>query len=595
MDDKKQQPGSDGNGLILGLTHLMPYTYYCHDSSVAMVAGGKVIAAVAEERFTRVPHYAGYSACALNWLFQFSKAEWSDIQAVALPWPDATGIDGFSPPASLRKIARPANTKNIVLIDHQRAHAFSTYAYAPFEFGTVLCLDGIGMDGNTFSAGAIYDFTANRPPKLRRLFERIGSSLGEFYGAVTQALGWEMLKDEGKTMALAALGDPRTARKLLEPLAPQVTRSMIKGPDLGLTDRGAINGHHLITFAGPTYTSLRAIIRQCGRENTAAAAQAILEDRVLDLAGAAAPERNENLCLAGGLFLNIHLVRRLREEGYRIFAYPNPGDGGTAVGAALASYYDRTGASVRQHGSPVYLGPEFSESQVEAAIRAANVPHQKLRQPTETAAELLRSGQVLGIFQGRAEWGPRALGNRSVLADPRDPGVRTRINSILKKRESFQPFGPMMTEHAATKLLQTPYCSPFMIDAFKVTPRGQELLGAAIHVDGTVRAQILRSSENPFCFDLLRRFEQRTGVAALINTSLNIHGKSMCLTPEDAHLPLETRRSRCPADAPLPYSREGCNGKRLSPTTTAIPASVAVAARSCPAPSHQMYTHQRFA
>jgi carbamoyltransferase len=522
------------DGWLLGLTHMAPFTHYWHDSGAALVHNGRVIAAVAEERFTRVPHYAGYPACALNWLLQWGGCDLSEIETAALPWPDAPDNPDFSPPPQVRRIARLPRLKNISFVDHQRAHAFCAYAYAPFESGTVISLDGMGLDGIVVSGGAIYRFENGRPPDLVRLIPRAGSTLGEFYGAITLALGWEMLKDEGKTMALAAFGNPNGAREALQAWAPQVCGACVGGPDLGLADHGVVNGRHLIAFGSSAASAAFAqTINKYGRENTAAAAQSLLEERVLRLVRSAVGPR-ENLCLAGGLFLNIHLVRQLREEGYRVFAYPNPGDGGTAVGAALAAYHDQTGNSVRQHDSPVYLGPSYSRSRMEAAIAASGAPFQELNRPAHTAARLLESGEVLGLFQGRAEWGPRALGNRSVLADPRNPQVRTRINAILKKRESFQPFGPMMTPEAASALLENAFDSPFMIDAFAVNARGRRQLAAAVHEDGTVRPQILRSSENPFCFELLQEFGQRTGVEALINTSLNIHGEAMCLTPEDA-------------------------------------------------------------
>lgn len=528
-------PNDGGNGLLLGLTHLPPYTHSFHDSAAALVHRGQIVAAVAEERFTRVPHYAGYPACALNWLLQFVGSSLSEIETAALPWPDAPNKPDFSPPPEVRRIARFPRLKKIAFIDHQRAHAFCAYAYAPFESGTVISLDGMGLDGTVVSGGAVYRFQQGKPPALVQLVPRVGSTLGEFYGAATLALGWQMLKDEGKTMALAAFGNPNCAREALQVWAPQVLGNCIAGPDLGLVEHGVVNGRHWVTFgSSAACIDFQKIIGKYGRENTAAAAQSILEEKVLAFVRSAAPDLHENLCLAGGLFLNIHLVRQLREQGYRVFAYPNPGDGGTAVGAALAAYHDQTGQGIRQHGSPVYLGPSYSPSRIAAAIAESGAPYQELARPAQTAARLLESGKVLGLFQGRAEWGPRALGNRSVLADPRKPEMRERINAILKKRESFQPFGPIMTPETASELLENAFDSPFMIDAFAVNARGRLQLAAAVHEDGTVRPQILRPEENFFCFELLQEFGQRTGLAALINTSLNIHGEAMCLTPEDA-------------------------------------------------------------
>src|SRR5579864_8032225 len=159
MNNGKKRQNDNAGDFVLGFTHLAPYTHYCHDSSVALLQQGRVIAAVAEERFTRIPHYAGYPACALNWLLQLTGTELKDIQTAALAWPDAPDNGDFSPHAEMRIICRFPKFKNISFVDHQRAHSFSAYAYAPFETGTILSLDGIGQDGNIVSAGAIYEFS----------------------------------------------------------------------------------------------------------------------------------------------------------------------------------------------------------------------------------------------------------------------------------------------------------------------------------------------------------------------------------------------------------------------------------------------------
>ena len=520
---------------ILGFSHLEPFANYFHGTSVCLVQDNSVRCAIAEERFTRIPQYAGYPACALNYILAKYGLGYLDIDAIALPWP-ATGN-------TLEVLQNPNPGQHeffrgipVIHVNHQTAHAYSAFAYNPFASGYILTLDGMGFDDDLVTCGGEFSFARNTSPVRERLLKRRGSSLGEFYGAVTTALGWTMLKDEGKTMALAgfASANPEIVAELGE-MAPRYVDGEFIGPELEIIEPPILNGRHNVELTGTCREYLRKLISAHGKAAIAAAAQKILEHRIVEFCQVSIPV-GSNVCLAGGVFLNIHVNRRLREVGYNVFTYPNPGDGGTAVGAALWAAEQKSKSSIRQCEAPVYLGPDFSAKEIEGIVsNSKGITFKYSDSPVTEVTALLLAGKVVGIFQGRAEWGPRALGNRSVFADPTQLHIKERLNLILKKREGFQPFGAIMTRHGANTLLEAMPCeSSYMFDVFHVREEVRDKVPAIVHADGTVRPQILQPGENSFCEELLISFGKVSGIEALLNTSLNLHGEAMCLAPSDA-------------------------------------------------------------
>jgi carbamoyltransferase len=241
------------------------------------------------------------------------------------------------------------------------------------------------------------------------------------------------------------------------------------------------------------------------------------------------------LCLAGGVALNVKMNSRIHREGIfdEIFIFPIPSDSGTGIGAAIAHSVRATGKrpTPLRH---VYLGPKFEDAEVELQLASCGLDYEKHDDIAEPVADLLTQGKVVAWVQGGLEGGPRALGARSILADPRDVAARDRVNGAIKFREYWRPFCPSMTEEAAPKYLKKPASAPFMILAFDATEQAKADAPAIVHVDGTVRVQTVTADANPPYYRLLKAFERRTGVPILLNTSFNIKGEAMVNSPRDA-------------------------------------------------------------
>ena len=242
-----------------------------------------------------------------------------------------------------------------------------------------------------------------------------------------------------------------------------------------------------------------------------------------------------NLCVAGGVGLNVKLNSRLYSCGLfdDVFVFPIPSDSGTAVGAAAGVFQDATGTRV-QPLEHVYWGPESDDAAIERELRSCGVEYHACDDVAEATAELLAQGKVVAWFQGRLEGGPRALGGRSILADPRDTRSRDRVNGAVKFREYWRPFCPSITEEAAPRYLQQPKSAPFMILAFDATDAAVEEIPVVVHVDRTMRVQTVDERANPPCYRLLKAYERRTGVPALLNTSFNVKGEAVVASPRDA-------------------------------------------------------------
>jgi carbamoyltransferase len=287
------------------------------------------------------------------------------------------------------------------------------------------------------------------------------------------------------------------------------------------------------------WKKLSALVDKYGDIDTAAAAQAVLEDNIVDyFRNLEKKYTPDNIVLAGGVFHNIKACMRLKAEFPEInfYIHPAAGDSGTSIGAALELYSSLTGKKTNTEMPSAALGAEYSENEIYAEL----VRQRELLEWTKpvdvnlAAAELLAEGKVLGLFRGRAEWGPRALGQRSVIADPGNAGIRNRINSVLKDREWFMPFAPSVLEEDGPEYFKDYFYSPFMTHAFHVTEVAKKDLAAAVHLDGTARPQIVRKSVLPRYHALISAFREKTGRGGVLNTSFNRHGLPMVNSPGDA-------------------------------------------------------------
>jgi carbamoyltransferase len=545
--------------VILGLCS------YTHDSSAALLVDGELIGFVEEERLSQQKHTKDYPHRAVDWLLGEAGLTVAAVDAVAYNFQSARYL--AESPAALR-LALSATTRNRALprargfakvalrthlrtrtlgrlfpaarvspVLHHRAHQMAAFAASGWNESAVLVVDSLGERQTTTIArghDALHPAT--------RTLEAINdpASLGYVYGAVTEHLGWRRGDEEGTVMALAALGDPERFRDLF-------TRAVRTTPT-GFVVEPAYFPPRVLTSGYPR-TSRRFIAETCPERHPseplqdvhrdlAAALQERTEQVMLHLARRARMiTGSRRLCVGGGVATNCVSIGRIIEDGIfdEVFVPPAPGDAGTAIGAAIAVH---TASRNRRPLSGVaracYLGPSYQYQ----ALDLTPWPNLQLKtlgvETAEFLADQLAHGMIVGLFQGRVEAGPRALGNRSILASPLEPGVVERLNATVKFREPFRPFAPMVLAERAEEFFTLGQQAPYMSMASGVTDKARERVPAIVHANGTSRLQTVTRSQNPFMHDVLSAFARRTGVPILINTSLNVKGRPICGTPEMA-------------------------------------------------------------
>jgi carbamoyltransferase len=422
----------------------------------------------------------------------------------------------------------------IEFVDHHQGHAASSYYYSGFEEAAVLTVDGVGEWATTTYGRA--------QGKELELFEevRFPHSLGLLYSAITGYLGFEVNDGEYKVMGLAPYGRPLYVERLRALLAPEGAgqyRLDMSYFDFLAAER--MHSERLVELFGEP-------ARQPGSEllafhsDLAASIQRTLEELLLEKVRylhQQVPTRN--LCMAGGVALNCVANSRILRDGpfSRLFVQPAASDAGGALGAAALAHLRATGERPRQGRlTHAFWGPRSPAGEVArllAGTSAAALDYRgRVEELIAATAERLAAGRVVGWFQGRMELGPRALGARSILADPRHPGMRDRINDLVKMRESFRPFAPAVLADRAVAHFDIDHPAPFMLETFRV--RSELALPAITHVDGSARLQTVDDTACPRFAALLRAFEQRTGCPILLNTSFNVRGEPIVCTPEDA-------------------------------------------------------------
>jgi carbamoyltransferase len=402
-------------------------------------------------------------------------------------------------------------------VAHHLAHAASAFHPSPYRRAAVLTLDGRGEKATT--GYAVGD--GNRLEWLGQV--HMPHSLGILYEQVTGYLGFLHSCDEYKVMALASFGKPRFVKEF---------RDIVR---LGPAGQYVIAPPRLEERFGPP--RLRGGPLDQRHYDVAHSLQVVLEETVLELAGWLHNESGcADLCMAGGVALNCVMNARLRDRGpFRdIWVQPAAGDAGTALGAALWVDARERGSSERPYTMDhAFLGPEYTDDEIEAFLRWSKLPYRKLADVAGDTADLLVRDKVIGWFQGRLEFGPRALGARSILASPIHADMQARLNDI-KDREDFRPVAPVVLEEEAGNWFVGARVSPFMLFVFDVPPEKADRIPAVRHVDGTARIQTINRAQNPRYYDLLKAFAARTGVPVLVNTSFNTRGEPIVCTPRDA-------------------------------------------------------------
>jgi carbamoyltransferase len=525
-----------------------------HDSSACIVRDGDLLFAVAEERISRVKHDAGFPKLAILACLDFAKVTAAQVDEVCFGWQTAGPVYRHdlklyatgnwplstmnllnssrhflsmwhqeSGAAPFRRIFGEGKTR-FRYVDHHLAHAVSAYAYSGFDDAAVIVMDGRGAWEATsiwhgHSGHLDHVLTINWP-----------DSLGLFYAQFTGFLGFVPNSDEWKVMGLAPYGQPGIdLSPFIDPIgAPYRVRTK------ALVGDGSQFSHFTSLLGSPREPESEISDRH---KNIAFAVQEACEAAMMSVVKMAlAKTGSRNLCLAGGVALNSKGNGKIVASGAidKIFVQPAASDDGVALGAALAPYLDRNGRlpnKAMRHG---YWGPAFDDQAVEKALLTYKIRHTKLSDPAAAAAQLLSSGKILGWFQGRMEFGPRALGSRSILADPRDPEMNAKVNNAVKFREWWRPFAPSFKKEAAPEFLESAYDSPFMILTAQVRPEKRSVIPSVTHVDGSARPQTVEREINPLYYRLIDEFGSITGVPVIMNTSFNLRGEAIVHTPTDA-------------------------------------------------------------
>jgi carbamoyltransferase len=532
---------------------------FSHDSAAALVCDGRLVAAVAEERISRVKHQGGVPRLAVAWCLEQAGLAPDEVDHIGcymrpglrlarrLPYRAgtflrspryATAYMGYEVVHNTRYLygmrgLRGSRTR-LHWMEHHPAHAASAFLVSPFDEAALLTIDYIGEFDVTWRG-------VGRGTEIKRLqSEHYPNSLGLFYTALTEYLGFRRASDEYKVMGLASYGQPdyidtfREIVRLDDDGGYRIDLSWLQAHYLPGSRRGYFARKFIDTFGPPRRKDEPVEDRHAA---IAASAQAVLEETALHICRHLhEATRLPNLCMAGGVALNCAMNGRLQREGpfESIYVQPASGDDGIAIGAAFQLYHRLTGKGRGFVMDDARFGPAYGNDAIRAFLDMAKIPYEEPADVVERAAELLHAGKITGWFQGPMEFGPRALGSRSILADPTRPDMKDLINKYVKHREEFRPFAPSVLEDRAGDYFEGCGISPFMLFVYPVREEAKAKLPAITHVDGTARVQTVRREVNPRYYDLIAAFGRRSGVPVVLNTSFNVMGEPIVNTPEDA-------------------------------------------------------------
>ena len=580
--------------------YILGISAYYHDAAAALIRDGDIVAAAQEERFTRKKHDPSFPAHAVRYCLDEAGISLADLDAVVFydkPFLKferlletyyafaPRGLKSFlsSMPVwikekmLLRKLLLDDLTAieeirrdriRLLFPEHHLSHAASAFFPSPFQEAAILTVDGVGE----WATASICHGKGNSISILKEL--RFPHSLGLLYSAFTHYLGFKVNSGEYKLMGLAPYGNPHSGR--VERYAALIREHLADIRDDGslrldqdyfdyavgleMTDNG--KWQELFGFP-PRPAEAELLPEHC---DLALAIQRVTEDVLLAMAREARRLTGAtNLCLAGGVALNCVANARLLRAGLfdGIWIQPAAGDAGGALGAALAAYYigngkERVADGAKDRMQGAYLGPAYCDQDILRVARKYQAVFQKyddFEEVCRTTAGLLAEGKVIGWFQGRLEWGPRALGNRSIIADARSPEMQRRLNLKIKYREGFRPFAPSVVAEDAGEYFDLPVPSPYMLLVADVVekhrrplPEGYHGLGvreklyhprsdipAVTHMDYSARLQTVHRETNPRYWQLIDAFKRKTGCGVIVNTSFNVRGEPIVMTPDDAY------------------------------------------------------------
>ncbi|NBX69494.1 MAG: hypothetical protein EBR01_11085 [Proteobacteria bacterium] len=537
--------------VILGLSS------YFHDSAASLWVDGKLVAAAQEERFNRQKNTPVFPIQAINSCFQTAGLSPTEIDHIGFyekpyykfyrvifdhltSWPKSYPSFRRSLPKWFQeRLSLPLTLqeelgfeKKTYFIPHHLSHAASSFFMSPFEEAAICTADSVG-EWASLSCGTARGNTIQLLKEMR-----YPESLGLIYSAVTTYLGFKAHSGEGKVMGLASYGKPTLTKKFEEVVNVLPDGSFKIDPSFFPFNSGnKMFGQKMIDTFGPPRTPESEITDR--HQDIAASLQEFFENTLVTITRKLHEEtRLENLCLAGGVFLNCSANQKILERsGFKnLFIQPAAGDAGGALGVAAYINHAILKNPRTEPQESSSLGPKFSSSEIERALRSQGLNFKKLS-PEDflgTVSEALMRDQAVGWFQGRMEFGPRALGNRSILASPLTAKMRDYLNHQVKKREGFRPFGPVVCVEDAPNYFDLSIPSPFMLLAPKVKKEMQSRIPAVTHADETARIQTLTESQNPKLYRLLKVFGEKTGTPVLVNTSFNLRGEPIVCSPDDA-------------------------------------------------------------
>ncbi len=532
---------------------------YFHDAAACLVHDGQLIAAAEEERFTRVKHQSGIPHKAISYCLGEAGITLDQVDYIGFymnPWLairkkvpfrllnfsrgflSSVGYAAFDANRLLvcrfecQKLCKSSKTQ-LHFLEHHLTHAASSFLVSPFDEAAILNLDMVGERAATFMG-------LGQGNRIRRIKEiNYPHSLGMLYASVTHYLGFRAGNDEFKVMGLASYGEPRYT---------DVFRQIVRLEDEGgyTLDLSYFN-HHLAgpyqgyvtpkfidTFGPPRPKEDKIEERH---KDIAASLQLILEETALHLCRYLYDvTKQKHLCLAGGVALNSVMNGRLAVDSpfEDIYIQPAAGDVGPAVGSAYYIYntlLDQPRDFVMRH---TYYGPEYSNQQIKAELDSCKLDYEYVEDIAPYCAQRLAEGQLVGWYQGRMEWGPRALGNRSILANPTRADMQDIVNRWVKFREDFRPFAPSVLAEKSQEYFDAHYPSPYMLFVCPVKDGKGDVIPAVTHIDGTARFHTVDRDANPLYWDVINEFGKITGVPVVLNTSFNVRGEPIICTPKEA-------------------------------------------------------------
>ena len=535
--------------------YILGINYAAHDSSACLIEDGKIKFAIAEERLSRIKKDINFPVLSIKSALEYERIDFHQLDYIAFGWSKPsrtfrhnvwTAFNGNLPLTKryisffLRNFLRMSwqrggcskleenfgkFNQKIIFIPHHLAHAVSTFYLSGFDKSNIIITDGRGA----FEATSLWFGDKDEIKPVKTLCWP--NSLGLLYSSFTDYLGFKKFHDEWKVMGLASYGQP----------------SIVLDEFVRITNGGyKVNGRKLL---GRYWGDLGMFEKKFGRKrgseaeinefhrNLASSLQYKTEEALLSILKVIIHRtKNRNLCLAGGVALNSKANGRLLSSEMidNIFVQPAATDDGTAIGAAL-SIYNLIGKGIpRGKLKNVYFGNDYTNKQIETILNRSRIKFSYCPNIEEKTASLLADGSIIGWFQGRSEFGPRALGNRSILADPRDAEMKDKVNKSIKFREEWRPFAPAVLLEEFYNYFKAKQPSPFMTITFKVKKEVAQLIPAVVHVDGTSRIQTVEKSENIRFWNLIKCFYKITGVPLLLNTSFNLRGEPIVETPVDA-------------------------------------------------------------